>query len=625
MARERWTVPLSLLLCALAATAAGRLPSAEAQTVAIPMSDPGGVPVLTGLVRAPQSELGEVVERFRSDWGALSRRYDADYSPARKKRLGEFFSAWQARLAELDFDRLSQEGKIDYILLTHRLRYELYQLDRNEQLFAEMEALLPFAPPIVRLQEARQNMEPVVPRAAADAVAVLGPQIDGAKTKLEAALRGERGKRPTPVVGARAMNAVQDLRRTLGGWYRHYSGYDPLFTWWVADPFKKTDAALVGYERVLRERVVGQKEGQDEPIVGDPIGAKGLEADLALEMIPYGPKELIAIAEREFAWCEAEMKKAARDMGCENWKDALEKVKTLHVEPGQQPELIRKLALEATEFVEKRDLVTVPALAKESWRVEMMSPERQKVSPFFTGGEVISVAFPTDTMAHEDKLMSLRGNNIHFSRATVQHELIPGHHLQQFMYSRYNSHRRNFYTPFWIEGWALYWEMLLWDQGFAQTPEDRVGMLFWRSHRAARILFSLNVHLGRMTPQEAIDLLVNRVGHERANATAEVRRSFNGSYPPLYQAAYMLGGLQLRALHREVVGTGKMTNRQFHDAILQGGIMPIELVRARLTGAPLTRDYRANWQFADGKGAEVARGTRGTTRKGNRTERSGGE
>lgn len=124
-----------------------------------------------------------------------------------------------------------------------------------------------------------------------------------------------------------------------------------------------------------------------------------------------------------------------------------------------------------------------------------------------------------------------------------------------------------------------------------------MGMLFWRSHRLARIIFSLKFHLGEMTPDEAIDLLVDRVGHERANAEAEVRRSFNGSYPPLYQAAYMLGGMQIRALHEELVGGGRMTNRDFHDAILQGGRMPIEMVRARVTGAPLARDYRANWKF----------------------------
>jgi uncharacterized protein (DUF885 family) len=102
-----------------------------------------------------------------------------------------------------------------------------------------------------------------------------------------------------------------------------------------------------------------------------------------------------------------------------------------------------------------------------------------------------------------------------------------------------------------------------------------------------------------MTPEQAVDFLVDRVGHERANAEAEVRRSFNGTYPPLYQVAYMIGGLQFRAMHRELVESGRMTNRQFHDAILQGGRMPVEMVRARLESLPLTRDYRAQWRFDD--------------------------
>jgi uncharacterized protein (DUF885 family) len=101
-----------------------------------------------------------------------------------------------------------------------------------------------------------------------------------------------------------------------------------------------------------------------------------------------------------------------------------------------------------------------------------------------------------------------------------------------------------------------------------------------------------------MTPEEAIDFLVEKVGHERANATAEVRRSFNGSYPPLYQAGYMLGALQLRALHQEMVTRGKLSDRDFHDAVLKANQMPIELLRALLENQPLTRDYQAKWRFA---------------------------
>jgi len=179
----------------------------------------------------------------------------------------------------------------------------------------------------------------------------------------------------------------------------------------------------------------------------------------------------------------------------------------------------------------------------------------------------------------------------------VHHELIPGHHLQGFMTARYKPYRGLFGTPFWTEGWSLYWELLLWDMKFPKTPEDRIGFLFWRSHRCARIIFSLSFHLEKMTPQECIDLLVNRVGHEIDNATAEVRRSFAGSYGPLYQAAYLLGGLQIYSLHKDLVDSGKMTNRAFHDSILKENRIPIEMVRALLTKQKRTRDYAPNWKF----------------------------
>jgi uncharacterized protein (DUF885 family) len=124
-----------------------------------------------------------------------------------------------------------------------------------------------------------------------------------------------------------------------------------------------------------------------------------------------------------------------------------------------------------------------------------------------------------------------------------------------------------------------------------------VGALFWRMHRCARIIFSLNFHLGKMTPEECINFLVDRVGHERDNATGEVRRSFSGGYGPLYQAAYLLGGMQLYSLHKEMVGPGKMTVRQFNDAVLQENRLPVELLRASLRRLPLTRDYTTRWKF----------------------------
>jgi uncharacterized protein (DUF885 family) len=167
------------------------------------------------------------------------------------------------------------------------------------------------------------------------------------------------------------------------------------------------------------------------------------------------------------------------------------------------------------------------------------------------------------------------------------------------MADRYYPHRQLFGTPFFHEGNALYWEMFLYDHDFHVTPEDRIGALFWRMHRSARIIFSLNFHLGKMSPEQAIQFLVDTVNFERANAEGEVRRSFSGDYSPLYQAAYMLGGLQMRAMYKALVTSGRMKEKEFHDAVLLGGEMPMSMVRARLANVPLTREGAAPWRFAD--------------------------
>ena len=590
---------------AVALTLATFAAAALAPAPAAPQS-PTPTPSLDDIAAFENSSLASVVNRFRSDLSALERKWaDMPYSGARHERMRDFLGGWADALDSLAIAAGDVEGRIDHVLLSAEVRYRQELLAREGRTLTEVTPLLPFGDDILALLEIRHFGRQVDGAEIAGDLAALAVAVEGAEVALKsgataggAGLGGDGRPTPTPITGLRAVRVLQSYRSTLGSWYRHYAGYDPLFTWWAKQPYEEADQALGGYLSMLRTQVVGWPEGGEEPIVGDPIGADGMAADLAREMIPYTPAELIAVADREFAWCEERMLEASRELGFEeDWKAALEHVKTLHAEPGGQPEVVMQLAQEAIDFVESRGLVTVPPLAKEGWRLEMMSPARQRVSPFFLGGEVIRVSFPTDEMTHDEKRMSMRGNNIHFSRATVHHELIPGHHLQGFMNERYNSHRGLFRTPFWTEGWALYWEMRLWDLGFPSTPEDRVGMLFWRMHRAARIIFSLSFHLERMTPGEAITFLIDRVGHEPANATAEVRRSFNGTYSPLYQAAYMLGGLQIRALHEQLVVGGRMNERDFHDAILQGGTMPIEMVRARLLGEAPGRGFEAGWRF----------------------------
>jgi len=534
-----------------------------------------------------------------SDQRSLRRFYDVALSPNTERAMRQFYEAWRAALPRVRFDSLAQEGRIDFILFRNNLDHEIRQLDLNRKRNDEIADLAPFAAAIIELKDARQRVDALDPAAAASTLEQISKQMDELSKRINNPAKGAEIK-VARTVAFRAARTVDRLRDTLKAWFDFYNLYDPAFTWWVTEPYRKTNTGMEKYAALVREKLAGIKPDDHDTIVGDAVGRDELVSELAYEMIPYTPEELIGIANREFAWCDAEMLRASRELGYgDDWKKALEHVKSDYVPPGQQPALILGLTLEAIDFVESHGLVTVPPLAAQTWRMEMMSPERQRVNPFFLGGSMLSVSYPVENMTEEQKLMSMRGNNKHFSRATVFHEVIPGHFLQQFMDERYRPYRRIFDTPFSVEGWALHWEMLLWDQGFPKTPEDRIGMLFWRMHRCARIIFSLSFHLGKMTAQECVDFLVNRVGHERENAAGEVRRSFESDYyGPLYQLAYMMGALQFRALHNDLVGSGKMTNRAFHDAILKMNAIPVEMVRASLTKQPLDVGFVSSWKFA---------------------------
>jgi uncharacterized protein (DUF885 family) len=551
---------------------------------------------------AGERKMPTVIDRFAADHMSLDRTYTVEVSPIRFARFEKFYNDELALLAALDFAQLSEDDRVDYLLLKNHITSELHRLAIRKKQVEEMQALLPFAKTIENLaDEQRLKQRPDAEKDAA-ALTDMVKQILAAQKELDPKPRGAQSpsEKPKidPVVSNRAALATRQLSEDLRDWFNQHNGYDPTFTWWVDQPYKDADKALGGYIAFLKEKLIGIAPDDKTTVIGDPVGREAVMNDLADNMIPYTPEELIAIAQTEYDWCMREMLKASHEMGFgDDWHAAVEKVKQMHVPPGEQPELIRKLVVEGSDFVKKNNLVTVPPLADETWGMIMMTPERQLVNPFFTGGNEISVSYPTDTMTFEQREMSMRGNNIPFAHATAFHEMIPGHFLQFYMSARYNRYRRIFSTPFWGEGNALWWEMLFWDKGFEKTPEERVGALVWRMHRSARVIFTMNFHLGKWTPQQCVQSLIDNVGFEPDNATAEVRRSFDGSVGPLYQSAYLMGALQFRALHKELVDSKKMTDKEFHDSILHENEMPIEMLRADLERQKLASDFKTSWKF----------------------------
>ena len=702
-------------------------------TVMVAVQSPTVPKDLRPLLTPRQSEMRLVTTRYNADRNLLATNYagvtntgarggrgargDAPQeapvviSINRIARLKRFDMSWQNALNRIDNAKLSTEARSDLGNLTTTIQKNLADLETQTQALAAVMPLIPFAPDLIALVEARIAVKDIDSEKAAGTLTDVTKQISNLQAQLNS---GELQASSAQALGA--ANAVDQLRNNLGSWNTFYNGYDPLFTWWMGVPYKHIDEALQSYSALLRDKIAPANQAsnlkavafridpapapkfnevpdlneilalpQDEmaavvetyrngtagargaaanappPVrdaqyfndwlaalktldfdqltrnaqvdylylkrhaelelgrVGKPLppaasnprktdnsglrgnarGREGLIRDLEDELIPYTPEQLIVLADREFAWGDNEMKKASRQMGFgDDWKKALEKTKAMHPPPGGQPAMIRDLLVEAIDYVRSRDLVTIPQVNVESQHMVMMTPERQLVNPFFTGGAQISVSYPTNTMEYDTRQQSMRGNNRPQAHATAFHEMIPGHNLVSYFGQRFAGYRPSLGGgPFYGEGWAVYWEMLLWDSGFNTTPEDRVGALFWRNLRCARIVFSLRFHMGEWSPQEAVDFMVDRVGLERDNAIAEVRRSFDGSYSPLYQAGYLLGGLQLRSLHREVVESKQLSNRAFHDEILRMGSMPIELIRLSMLKQKLTPDMSIDWKF----------------------------
>jgi len=560
--------------------------------------------------------VSSLIREYAADQTDVANSYDLPGAPIRFERLGTLYSNWLTRLDSVHFESLPQSSKVDFLLMKNDLESSLDSLVIQKKRWIELDPLLSFRSLIYSLEEARWQGIPVNGQAAASQITELARNIKQLKDQVERGLKTNAVMTATnstlaststnppslslsPALAQRAAASSDQLRAILKKWFTFHNGYQPDFSWWLKTPYEEADKQLEGYAKFLKEEVAGLKGKDDDPLIGEPIGAAELSLAIQHEILPYDAETLLQIGATERTWCEVELKRAARKMGFgDDWKAALAKVKADYVAPGQQHELITRIARQAITFVKDRKLVTVPPLCEESWHLTMMSPETMKTIPYAAyNNQNMMVAYARDDMNHEDKLMTMRGNNRHFVHTVTPHELIPGHHLQQFQAQRHNQVRAIFSTPFYVEGWALYWERRLWDLGWAQSSEDQMGMLFWRLNRAARIEVSLKFHLGQMTPAQMVDFLVDHVGHERLGATSEVRRFISDGFSPLYQAAYMLGGLQLEALRKELVDSKKLTDQEFNDAVLSQNAIPIEWVRAELLNIPLTRSTKSIWKF----------------------------
>ncbi|HSJ67302.1 MAG TPA: hypothetical protein VK921_06495, partial [Anditalea sp.] len=362
------------------------------------------------------NDLYSQIESFRADYSALNRKYTNKNSSEYYERIEKLYQDWIINLENIEFNNLNKDGQVDYLLFKNKLNKELHFLNLDYTSYKEISHVADFSEPLQKFYTDRRS-----------GIKPNGKELSNIFNHTTQTInkRHQELKQSKPFNSWQkaelASETIKSLRETVDEAYHFYLDYDPDFSWWMKEPFQNLVAELSTYENFLKDHFENTLVKDDgSGIIGRPIGKAAILKELEFEYIPYDPEALIAEAEKQFEWCEKEMLLASNELGFgDNWKEALEHVKNTYVPPGQWPEDIKFLAEEAISFVEDRDLVTVPELAKETWRMRMMTPEAQRINPFFLGGEVIQISYPTSSMSHEEKMMSMRGNNPHFSRATV--------------------------------------------------------------------------------------------------------------------------------------------------------------------------------------------------------------
>lgn len=350
---------------------------------------------------------------------------------------------------------------------------------------------------------------------------------------------------------------------------------------------KAAAEALQDWVNFLQERVAPQSKG-------DFAAGKDLFEELLREdhLLDYTAEELLETGWRLFEETQAEMEQVAREINpARSVKEILEAAKADHPGTEELMDVYRKEMAAVREFVRNQGLVTIPE--GESLKIEPTPPFLRGLIPYAAymmpgplekKQEGIFLVTPVDPeSSKEEQEEKLKGHNYVSLPVTALHEAYPGHHLQLVYANTVGTLPRKlgaFISTLFIEGWAFYCEELMEQLGYIDKPLYRLGRLNGQLWRAARIILDVSLHLGKMSVEKGIDFLVDRVGLERTNAQAEVRRY---TLTPTQPMSYLIGKLEILKLIDEYKRSHPDASlKEVHDDVLSCGSLPPRLMRERL-------------------------------------------
>jgi uncharacterized protein (DUF885 family) len=310
---------------------------------------------------------------------------------------------------------------------------------------------------------------------------------------------------------------------------------------------------------------------------------------LEKELLGFDARELRERGRAAYDELAAELTRCARDLrGTDDWKSVLDELNEDHP---RTPEAMRvgyeEWTQKAREYLREKSLVSFPE--GEECAVVPSPPFQRPVlavasymSPPPFSDKMLGhffVPFPPDGASEDEIQKRLASNSYPGIPTTAVHEAYPGHHWHLVMSKANPSRlRQAFRTPYFSEGWALYAERMMREQGFFTDLRHEMNQYEATIFRAARIVVDTSLHMGEMTWDEAVAFMTSKTGLTEPTAKAEVTRYCAW---PTQASSYLTGCLEIVRIRDAFFAAHGSSDtdalRAFHDGITSSGGLPIAL------------------------------------------------
>ena len=519
-------------------------------------------------------------------------RFDAaltDYSAETRARM--LANAKQVREALKQFDdykQLTGPNQVDVRILRDNIDYEIFRLEELRD--AEWN-------PLVYNQSLANSLYLLVARdfdSAQNRIPNLRHRLEGIPNVIKQA---EANLQHPPKIYTET--AIEQITGAIN---LVRNGLDPLLS--QAPQMKKdlapiqerTAKALEDYKKWLQDDLLKRSDG-DFRIGADKFRKKlrfALASDLSMEEIKKRAEADLAQTQEAIYQTALPLYKKyfpkADDKTLADKKQitaaVLKKLAEQHPDDNTIVGYAQKVVAEATDFVKSHNIVAVPTTALDV----IVMPEFKRgqsiaycdsSGPLEKNGKTFFAVAPTPNDWQKPRKDSFfREYNNYMVRDLTVHEAMPGHYLQLCHSNEFHAPtlvRAIFESGPFIEGWAVYTEQVMAEQGYG-GPDVKMQQLKMRLRAIANSLLDQGIHAGNMTEQQAMDLMMKETFQEEGEAVAKWKRARLSS---AQLSTYFVGAtehLDMRAAAQKKLGKD-FDLRKYNDQVVSYGSPPVKYVR----------------------------------------------